>query len=981
MLSRSDLPRPEYPRPDRQRGRIEGVDWLNLNGPWDFSFDSDRRGVDERWFDPAPAASSSIVAAPFTEQIIVPFCWESLAAWGQGDAAGNDHYYATRVFRDPAAVDRTNHRAAPRYEVGWYRREVRVPIHEPAWAGKRVILTVGAADFFTDAWCNGQSLGRHEGGYTPFEFDLTDALDADGRGTVVLRVEDPMDNSQQPVGKQWQWYTTTSGVWQTIFVEPRHASHVGPFRVTPDIDAATVGFLVPCPGAGGGDELEIEVRPPGGGEPLRRALVVRDGVARGTLAVGPVVLWDHHHPALYHTTLRLRRGGETLDEVRTYFGMRKISARPAADGGPAALCLNDRALYLRGALHQSFYPEGVYTAGDASRLREDIAHAKRAGFDFLRIHIKIDDPLLLHYADTLGMLLMADFPNFGEGGDTPLGRARFETMMRAAVERDFNHPSIIAWCLFNETWGFGGQVELMKWIEAYNLKARADTAAAADQPKETPPPEAVSGQDGGQPQDPATPGPAPFKIHNEDAHRWVQQMWQAAKALDPTRLIEDMSVVYWEHLDYYAHTETDINSWHFYIDDYAKARAHIDKVARDTYAGSRFNYLPGFEQGSQPLITSEYGGVGALDGDRDISWSFKFLTNELRRQPKLSAYVFTQLHDVEWEYNGFLNYDRTPKEFGYDPRLINAPDVLAIDAAPVRRAAPGERVRLEVSASHYGADARPERVLFRWILSGIDARGRQRPDLATGGGELPFPPRRVVPAAAVAEFTLPGETMLCRWTARAIDGRDGSLIAENYVEFFVSAGYPAALAGDPATGNFTLYAAPGDWSLARWSGPASPREDAAAQDRAHGSGVGCFEWSLPLDGAAAPAWANARRLRVRCEASSRRADTPQTSLDLFPSTLQLSLNGVVVHTAALPDHPHDTRGVLSYLRGGVGAFGYLTEIVVEGALLERVRAAGGGAAHLRLRCEVPAGVPAANGLTLYGPECGRYPLGTSVTLE
>ena len=167
-------------------------------------------------------------------------------------------------------------------------------------------------------------------------------------------------------------------------------------------------------------------------------------------------------------------------------------------------------------------------------------------------------------------------------------------------------------------------------------------------------------------------------------------MWLEAKALDPTRLIEDMSVVYWEHLEYYQHTETDINSWHFYINDYDKAREHIDKVARDTYAGSRFNYVPGFEQGSQPLITSEYGGVGALDGDRDISWSFKFLTNELRRQPKMSAYVFTQLHDVEWEYNGFLNYDRTPKEFGYDPTLINAADVLVVDAAPARRAAPGE---------------------------------------------------------------------------------------------------------------------------------------------------------------------------------------------------------------------------------------------------------------------------------------------------
>ena len=970
MLPDPDLPRPEYPRPDRQRGRIEGVDWFNLNGPWSFCFDGDRIGTRECWFDPANAA------APFTEQILVPFCWESLAAWGQGDAAGNDHYYATRVFRDPATVDRTNHRSAPRYEVGWYRREVRIPRHDPAWTGKRVILTVGAADFFTEGWCNGQPLGRHEGGYDPFEFDLTDALDAEGRGVLVLRVEDSMNNAEQPVGKQWNWYTTTSGIWQTVFVEPRHASHVGPFRITPDIDAATATFLVSCPGATGSDELEIVVHPPGAGaEPIRRSLVVRDGVARGTMSVQPLVLWDHHHPELYHTELRLHRGGQVLDEVRTYFGMRKISARPTADGGPAALCLNDRALYLRGALHQSFYPEGVYTAGDARTLREDIAFAKKAGFDFLRIHIKIDDPLLLHYADTLGMLLMTDFPNFGEGGDTPLGRARFETMMRAAVERDFNHPSIIAWCMFNETWGFGGQVELMKWIEEHNLKARDETAAGADQPKEAPPAPAATGQDGGQPQDPAAQPPAPFKIHNESAHKWVQQMWQAAKALDPTRLIEDMSVVYWEHLDYYAHTETDINSWHFYINDYEKARAHIDNVASSTYAGSRFNYVPGFEQGSAPLITSEYGGVGALDGDRDISYSFKFLTNELRRQPKLSAYVFTQLHDVEWEYNGFLNYDRTPKDFGYDPRIINAPDVLPIDAAPARRAAPGERVRVEVSSSHYSADEYPQGAILQWHLGGVDARGRRHTDLARGGGPIPFPHRRVVPAATV-EFTLPAETMLCRLTMRAIDPGAGAVLAENFVEYFVTEGYPPAITSGLA-GDTVLHAAPGDWSECRWSGGTSTREDARTADRCFGEGTGFFEWSLPTGEVR---WPEVRRLRVRCEAASRRRDTPQTSLDLFPSTLRLSLNGVLVHTATLPDHPHDARGVLSYLRGGFGGFGYGAEIVVEGDLLARV-VAGGEDRHLRLRCEVPADVPAANGLTLYGPECGRYPLGTTVTVE
>src|SRR5512133_3490106 len=221
-------PRPEYPRPDKQRGRAEGFDWLNLNGPWQFRFDPDRSGVEERWFEPGQP--------DWREQIIVPFCWESLAAWGEGDTAGNDNFYSHRVFINPLEVTRANHRSATRFEVGWYRREIRIPDNE-AWRGKRVILTIGAADFFTDCWCNEKHLGHHEGGYTPFELDVTEALTQgpERRGWIVRRVGDPMDSSEQPVGKQWRWYTTTSGVWQTVYVEPRNATYIQWFRITPDI--------------------------------------------------------------------------------------------------------------------------------------------------------------------------------------------------------------------------------------------------------------------------------------------------------------------------------------------------------------------------------------------------------------------------------------------------------------------------------------------------------------------------------------------------------------------------------------------------------------------------------------------------------------------------------------------------------------------------------------------------------------------------
>ena len=141
--------------------------------------------------------------------------------------------------------------------------------------------------------------------------------------------------------------------------------------------------------------------------------------------------------------------------------------------------LDGEPIYVRGALYQSYYPDGIYTAGDSQTLRDDIAYAKRVGFDLLRVHIKVDDPLLLYYADTIGMLLMCDMPNFGEGGDTAIGRRRYEEMMRAAIERDFNHPSIVAWCLFNETWGFGGQSEFASIINP--LMRREQKAVEPDE--------------------------------------------------------------------------------------------------------------------------------------------------------------------------------------------------------------------------------------------------------------------------------------------------------------------------------------------------------------------------------------------------------------------------------------------------------------------------------------------------------------------
>ena len=953
-------PRPEYPRPDFQRGTIEGKDWLNLNGPWQFRFDGDKRGNELGW--------NEATGPDWREQIIVPFCWESLAAWGEAETASNENYYSTRAFRNPLEVNRANHSYVARYEVGWYRRRVQIPGGN-IWKNKRIVLKVGAADFFTDCWCNGVHIGHHEGGYTPFEFDITDALkrndDGSAEALIVLRVEDPMDNREQPVGKQWHWYTPTSGIWQTVYIEPRDAAHIDCFRVYPDIDKQNAKFEIDCLNTSDDFEIQLYVIPPGGEVEVLK-FPVKSGHATQMLELPEPYLWTPNTPDLYRVEIKLQKGGKLYDHVRSYFGMRKIDSGPAEDPkAPAVLRLNNVPRYLRGALYQSYYPDGVYTAGDVEILKNDILWAKKFGFNFLRVHIKIDDPLLLYYADSLGIMLMADMPNFGEGGDTPLGRRRFEEMMHAAIKRDFNHPSIVAWCVFNETWGFGGQAEFVKIFPEFKKKI------LLDQPT---PPGAVSASN-------EAPAAAQAekrereRLDNVSAHQWVQATWECAKKLDPTRLVEDMSVVHWEHLQFFAHGDTDINSWHFYIDDYYRAKEHIQRVVDSTFRGSTFNYVPGYEYKGQPLINSEYGGVGALDGNRDCSWSFKFLTNELRRHGQISAYIYTELTDVEWEYNGFLTYDRTPKDFGFDPLVVNESDALPIDYPPVSRHERGATVTIPVASSHFST-IRKDRVSLRWRLGGMDSWGRIHQDLGKGIASIEFPHRRVAHAHTI-ELKLPGTTMLCTLDIEAVDST-GETIASNFIQLFVDGGeLPTREETERTTVLRTL---PAEWSEAQWSQGMATKEDARGMQFAWGGGCGFFAYKFPLDNIDL---SKARRLRVLFEASSRRVDTPQTTNDRHPTALNVELNGVLINRQIVVNHPHDARGALSYLSGGKrgrGAYGYLISTAIDGDVLQQV-ARQVKNKTLDLRCVVPQGELATGGLTLYDTEAGRYPIAILCIIE
>jgi hypothetical protein len=264
-------------------------------------------------------------------------------------------------------------------------------------------------------------------------------------------------------------------------------------------------------------------------------------------------------------------------------------------------------------------------------------------------------------------------------------------------------------------------------------------------------------------------------------------------------------------------------------------------------------------------------------------------------------------------------------------------------------------------------------VTLRWRLAGMDSRGRIVHDIVRGSAPIAFPHRRVAPAHTI-EMTMPNATMLCTLSLEA-HTPDGTRIARNFVHYHVADGYPPPREELPRI--TLLRACPDSWEQSEWTGVTAEREEFTKRDCCFGSGAGFFEWLLPLDEIDL---SKVFRLRVLCEASSHRLDTPQTDDDHYASTLQILLNGIPVYRAILPNHPHDARGVLSYLRGGRGAYGYLAHVTAEGEELQQIasRVENG---HLRLRCEVPLDALPQGGLTIYGAENGRYPVPPTIVLE
>ena len=404
--------RPEFPNPQFRRER-----WQNLNGPWRFALDQTDNGIDKGFAG----------RDDFEDVIEVPFCPESkLSGVGYTDFI----------------------------RACWYARHF--DIAEEALQG-RVLLHFGAVDYAATVFINGREAGRHCGGYTPFCLDIT-ALVSPGDNLLTLRAQDNTRDPLIPHGKQSDrtasygcFYTRTTGIWQTVWLEFVPRDYIRAVRFMPDVNNTSVTLTADVAGAG---DLAVQVT--FGGKPMAAATVrAAGGPVTLTLPLAEAHLWQAGQGNLYDVTLTLGR-----DTVFSYFGLRDIRIE-----GRRVL-LNGKSVFQRLVLDQGFYPDGIYTAPDEAALVKDIELSMAAGFNGARLHQKVFEPLFLYHADRLGYLCWGEYPNWGLDHTDIEAFFHFYKEWAEAVTRDSSHPAVIGWCPFNETWDIAGNAQRNELLEA-----------------------------------------------------------------------------------------------------------------------------------------------------------------------------------------------------------------------------------------------------------------------------------------------------------------------------------------------------------------------------------------------------------------------------------------------------------------------------------------------------------------------------------
>lgn len=566
-ISRAAVPRPEHPRPDAYR-----ENWLSLNGEWQFEIDRKSDGE----------FRGLVAGKDLASRIVVPFCPESKLS---GIGLGNTEYVTNL----------------------WYRRMIELP---QAMRGKRVLLHFGGVDYKTTVYVNEQLAGSHTGGSAAFCFEITPFLKA-GTNEVVVHVRDDLRSNLQPAGKQAYeksegcLYTRTTGIWQPVWLEAVGPSYLQSFSIVaaPDLESVFIASEVNGPAA----DLQLVAEAFLDGKRVGRAsspAAWRNG--RLALTLSRKRLWAPGSPHLYDLKLTLMKGRQALDEVKSYFGLRRVEI----DG--RRILINGKPVFQRLILDQGFYPDGVWTAPTDAALKHDIELSMAAGYNGARLHQKVFEPRFLYWADKLGYMVWGEFPNWGYGY-WPEGYAPYVAEWTEVLLRDRNHPCIVGWCPFNETAESAGELQQLIWNVTHAV-------------------------------DPARPV--------LETSGWAHQL--------PHPEVRDMH-------DYEENPATLRKRWMDYFSGppsvdtmplrYGREAPSLYDAAKDCgvpymiseFGGIGWNTEGGVAYGAQPKTLDEYYA------------RYKGQCDALLDNPNFFGFCYTQLTDVEQERNGLYYYDRRPK--------------------------------------------------------------------------------------------------------------------------------------------------------------------------------------------------------------------------------------------------------------------------------------------------------------------------------
>ena len=552
----NNIPRPEHPNPQFQRR-----DWMNLNGKWSFKIDKSKSGLAKKYYQPQ---------TNFDRTINVPFCPESVLS-------GIEY----KDFMDAV----------------WYSREFTIP---EKYSGLRAILHFGAVDYKATVYINGKEVGTHKGGYISFEFDITDYI-TDGKNVLTVYAEDDTRNPLQPRGKQSEEfyshgcdYTRTTGIWQTVWLEFVPESRIKGIKIFPNVENCSVDIQAEVIGSGKFEVLALYQE-----RIMGAATVVSDGgFVTAHLDLKEAYLWEVGEGRLYDLELRFNE-----DKVDSYFGLRDVRL----DG--QKFLINGKSVFQRLVLDQGFYPDGIYTAPTEEAMIKDIQISLDVGFNGARLHEKIFEPRFLYHCDKMGYIVWGEYPNWGMDSSNPNILFSILPEWIEEIERDFNHPSIIGWCPFNETWDYDGRKQ-----HDETLAVVYNTTKALDRTR------------------PCIDTSGNFHVITDifDVHDYEQ---------DPK--------VFKEHYDKLM-TEGELFDNHKKRQKYTGGPTFVSE-----YGGIRWSVNEG-EQNA-------WGYGDAPKNKYEFIERYKGLTDALLDNDQMFGFCYTQLYDVEQEQNGLYTYSRKPK--------------------------------------------------------------------------------------------------------------------------------------------------------------------------------------------------------------------------------------------------------------------------------------------------------------------------------